>query len=136
MIKWFYSFAKIETVSVMSERKRLTTHWVEKKNEQTVKQRQSRLFISWLKKEKWNITEKKKVKKERANNKTASSPEQDLHPDWDRFRGTILYPLSCGELALKEDILRLHLTSGVPTARNKCTNLLRKKHFYSNKTLS
>ena len=79
---------------------------------------------------------KKKVKKERANNKTASSPEQDLHPDWDRFRGTILYPLSCGELALKEEILRLHLTSGVPTARNKCTNLLRKKRFYSNKTLS
>ena len=29
--------------------------------------------------------------------KTASSPEQDLHPDWDRFRGTMLYPLSCGE---------------------------------------
>ena len=107
----------------MSERKRLTTHWVEKK---------IFIFISWLKKEKWNITEKK----ERANNKTASSPEQDLHPDWDRFRGTILYPLSCGELALKEEILRLHLTSGVPTARNKCTNLLRKKRFYSNKTLS
>ena len=33
--------------------------------------------------------------------KTASSPEQDLHPDWDRFRGTMLYPLSCGELAMK-----------------------------------
>ena len=32
--------------------------------------------------------------------KTASSPEQDLHPDWDRFRGTMLYPLSCGELAM------------------------------------
>ena len=29
--------------------------------------------------------------------KTASSPEQDLHPDWDRFRGTMLYPLSCHE---------------------------------------
>ena len=33
--------------------------------------------------------------------KTASSPCQDLHPDWDRFRGTMLYPLSCGELAMK-----------------------------------
>ena len=33
--------------------------------------------------------------------KTASPPEQDLHPDWDRFRGTMLYPLSCGELAMK-----------------------------------
>ena len=33
--------------------------------------------------------------------KTASSPGQDLHPDWDRFRGTMLYPLSCGELAMK-----------------------------------
>ena len=32
--------------------------------------------------------------------KTASSSEQDLHPDWDRFRGTMLYPLSCGELAM------------------------------------
>ena len=30
----------------------------------------------------------------------ASPPEQDLHPDWDRFRGTMLYPLSCGELAM------------------------------------
>ena len=32
--------------------------------------------------------------------KTASPPEQDLHTDWDRFRGTMLYPLSCGELAM------------------------------------
>ena len=25
---------------------------------------------------------------------------RDLHPNWDRFRGTMLYPLSCGELAM------------------------------------
>ena len=101
MIKWLYSFAKIETASVMSERKRLTTNCVGKKNEQTVKQRPSRLFISWLKKEKWNITEKKKkVKKDLANNKTASSPEKNLHPHWDCFRGTMFYLLSCGELAI------------------------------------
>ena len=51
--------------------------------------------------------------------KTASSPEQDLHPDWDRFRGTMLYPLSCGELAINgEKILRLYVTSSVHTARN------------------
>ena len=42
--------------------------------------------------------EKKGKKKKKL--KTASSPEQDLHPDWDRFRGTMLYPLSCGELAM------------------------------------
>ena len=42
--------------------------------------------------------EKKGKKKKKL--KTASSPEQDLHPDWDRFRGTMLYPLSCGELAV------------------------------------
>ena len=39
------------------------------------------------------------IKKE-SKQKTASSPKQDLHPDWDRFRGTMLYPLSCGELAM------------------------------------
>ena len=45
--------------------------------------------------------------------KTASSPCQDLHPDWDCFRGTMLYPLSCGELAINgEQILRLYVTSG------------------------
>ena len=50
----------------------------------------------------------------------ASPPEQDLHPDWDRFRGTMLYPLSCGELAIpKEQILRLYVTSELRTARNK-----------------
>ena len=44
--------------------------------------------------------------------KTAGSPEQDLHPDWDRFRGTMLYPLSCGELAMNgEQTLRLYVTS-------------------------
>ena len=25
---------------------------------------------------------------------------RDLYPNWDRFRGTMLYPLSCGELAM------------------------------------
>ena len=55
----------------------------------------------------------------------ASSPEQDLHPDWDRFRGTMLYPLSCGELAMNgEQILRLYITIGVLTARNKYSKTL------------
>ena len=50
----------------------------------------------------------------------ASPPEQDLHPVWDRFRGTMLYPLSCGELAIpKEQILRLYIASELRTARNK-----------------
>ena len=39
-------------------------------------------------------------KKEKRQNKTASPPVQDLHPDSDRIRGTMLYPLSCGELAM------------------------------------
>ena len=43
---------------------------------------------------------KKSDKKKTKQNKTASSPGQDLHPDWDRFRGPMLYPLSCGELAM------------------------------------
>ena len=53
-----------------------------------------------------NLPKKKKIKKVKENNKkikkkkTASSPCQDLYPDWDRFRGTMLYPLSCGELAM------------------------------------
>ena len=49
-----------------------------------------------------NHREKKERFKEKSNKiKAASSLEQDLHPDWDRFRGTMLYPLSCGELAMK-----------------------------------
>ena len=56
--------------------------------------------------------------------KTASSPEQDLHPDVDRFRGTMLYPLSCGELAVNENlILRLYGARGEHTAWIKCTNI-------------
>ena len=51
------------------------------------------------KNEKRNQTAKKEKKK-----KKASSPDQDLHPDWDRFRGTVLYPLSCGELAMKGEL--------------------------------
>ena len=55
-----------------------------------------RLCVTFEYRKKW----KKKVKKKK---KTASSPEQDLHPDWDRFRGTMLYPLSCGELAMSKE---------------------------------
>lgn len=44
----------------------------------------------------------KKVKKNKKQKK-ASPPEQDLHPDWVRFRGTTLYPLSRGELAMSGD---------------------------------
>ena len=75
----------------------------------------------------------KKIKK--IFKKTASSPEQDLHPDWDRFRGTMLHPLSCGELAMKgKQILRLYVTSGLCTARNKWAKILRKKYFDSKMT--
>ena len=60
--------------------------------------------------------------KKKKREKTASSPCQDLHPDWDRFRGTMLYPLSCGELAMKgEQILRLYVISTEYTARYKWT---------------
>ena len=48
-----------------------------------------------------NKTLKKKKNIYIYKRKTASSPGQDLHPDWDRFRGTMLYPLSRGELAMK-----------------------------------
>ena len=79
-------------------------------------------MLGWQKWEKErNIVNKKKKKKK------ASSPEQDLHPDWDRFRGTMLYPLSCGELAMNaEQILRLYVTSGARNARNNCTEIMRK----------
>ena len=43
---------------------------------------------------------KKKKKREKEKNKTASPPVQDFYPDSDRIRGTMLYPLSCGELAM------------------------------------
>ena len=74
----------------------------------------SRLFINllfkWRKKE--TVGKKERFKEKSNKIKTASSPEQDLHPDWDRFRGTMLYPLSCGELAMNgEKILRLYVTS-------------------------
>ena len=59
-----------------------------------------KLGIKWEKKT--NLGQKKKkVKREVEHEKTASFPYQDLHPNWDRFRGTMLYPLSCGELAMK-----------------------------------
>ena len=87
-----------------------------------------KLFIEW---ENQQIKKRKRKKK-----KTASSPDQDLHSDWDRFRGTMLYPLSCGELAMKgEQMLRWYVTSGVRNARNKWTKILRKKGFDSKKTL-
>ena len=46
------------------------------------------------------FTKKIRQKKKTKQNKTANSPGQDRHPDWDRFRGPMLYPLSCGELAM------------------------------------
>ena len=79
--------------------------------------------------------QKKKVKK-KVKKKKASSPCQDLHPDWDRFRGTMLYPLSCGELAMKGDqILRLYVASTVCIARKKWAKILSKMCFDSNMTL-
>ena len=78
------------------------------------------------------IFQKKKQNKTKKKKKTASSPCQDLHPDWDRFRGTMLYPLSCGELAMNgEQILRLYVASGLCTARNKWAKILRNKCFDS-----
>ena len=50
--------------------------------------------------EKKKTKHKKKDKKRNQTKRTASSPCQDLHPNWDRFRGAMLYPLSCGELAM------------------------------------
>ena len=69
----------------------------------------------------------------KTNKKTASSPCQDLHPDWDRFRGTMLYPLSCGELAMNGEqiLITLYVTS-VERTRNKRTKSLCKtkcSHF-------
>ena len=68
-----------------------------------------------------NKSSKKKIKM-KTNKKTASSPCQDLHPDWDRFRGTMLYPLSCGELAMNGEqiLITLYVTS-VERTRNKRT---------------
>ena len=63
--------------------------------------------------EKKNI---KRVKKNQAQN--SKFPCQDLHPDWDRFRGTMLYPLSCGELAMKGE-QNFKTTGGQSTAKNK-----------------
>ena len=59
----------------------------------------------------------KRVKK-KIKHKTASSPCQDLQPVWDRFRGTMLYPLSCGELAMKGE-QNFKTTGGQSTAKNK-----------------
>ena len=50
-----------------------------------------KLFIEWENQQiigkKWK---KKSNSKKRKKKKTASSPDQDFHPDWDRFRGTVL----------------------------------------------
>ena len=46
------------------------------------------------------IIKKEIIKKKKKDKKTASSPVQDFYPDSDRKRGTMLYPLSCGELAM------------------------------------
>ena len=63
-----------------------------------------KLCIKWenqqIIKKRGKDLQKKSDKKKTKQNKTASSPGQDLHPDWVRFRGTMLYPLNCGELAM------------------------------------
>ena len=75
------------------------------------------LSVKW---ENQKIIEKRNYKRNQAKEKkTASSPVQDLHPDWDRIRGTMLYPLSCGELTIPgAQVLRLYVINGVCTARN------------------
>ena len=95
-----------------------------------------KLFIEWENQQIIKKNEKRNQSKNKNKNKKASSPGQDLHPDWDRFRGTMLYPLSCGELAMKgEQILRLSVTSTVWTKRYKCAKTLRKMCFDSKMTL-
>ena len=118
--------------------KKVINEWSEKTNIKKHFKVFISFFIEWEnqqiigKKMKKEIKQQKKKKKK----KKASSPDQDLHPDWDRFRGTMLYPLSCGELAMKgEQMLRWYVTSGVRNARNKWTKILRKKGFDSKKTL-
>ena len=46
---------------------------------------------------------RKSLQNEKKKKKTAIFPGQDLYPDWDRIRGTMFYPLSCGELAMIEE---------------------------------
>ena len=87
--------------------------------------------------EKKNKSSKKKKEKKKKSNKkkkkTASSPGQDLHPDWDRFRGTMLYPLSCGELAMNGEqiLITLYVTSEERTRNKRTKNLCKTKcsHF-------
>ena len=67
---------------------------------------------------------KKKRSKQTNKQKPASTPEQDLHPDWDRCRATMLYPMSCRK------ILSLLVTSGARTARKTCTQSIRKNDLY------
>ena len=83
--------------------------------------KQFKVFISFLQNGKINKSSKKNEKRNQTAKKNKEKKNgQDLHPDWDRFRGTMLYPLSCGELAMKgEQMLRSYVTSGVRTARNK-----------------
>lgn len=47
-----------------------------------------------------NKSSEKIDEKTKQNKKSASSSKRDLH-DWDRFLGTILSPLSCGEICHK-----------------------------------
>lgn len=69
-----------------------------------------------------NKSSEKIDEKTKQNKKSASSSKRDLH-DWDRFLGTILYPLSCGEISIKgEQVLRSYVTS-VSIARNKSLNI-------------
>ena len=58
------------------------------------------LFLIFTHEKEKKPSKKKKLKKKEIRYKTASSPEQDLHSDWDRFRGIMLYLLSSGELAI------------------------------------
>ena len=81
--------------------------WLRQLSEKRSIQRYSRLFFQpgitweWQRGFKKNSQkEKKEKKKEKKRTKMASPPVQDFYPDSDRNRGTMLYPLSCGELAM------------------------------------
>ena len=53
----------------------------------------------------------RKFKKEIKQKMKKRQVFRDLHPNWDRFRGTLLYPLNCGELAMNTDEWRVNFNN-------------------------
>ena len=107
--KIFISNGLVEKKS--SKRKRLTN-----KSSKKCLKIIYKIDITWEKER--IIANSEKIIKNKSNIKTASSLEQDFHPDWDCFRGRMLYPLSCGEL------LKLYITRILRNTRKKCTGIM------------